>query len=305
MTSLVMNHLSGFRTYRRRTFTICGKAGHIRPRRSRSARRNRFSLPLRVRRKPDPAGVPGHLRVDTVHQGDFKEIKGLYQINFVDEVTQWEILISVPQINEMCLEEALALALAQFPFRIVNFHSDNGREFINRPVAELLNKKLITQSKSRSNRTNDNALVEGKNAHVVRKHMGFWHIGRSYVPDLNRFYVEQFNNYLNYHRPCAFATVTVDKKGKRSKKYPTYYTPYERLKSLENAAQYLKEGVTFGDLDKIAMAQSDNEAARGMQLAKEKLFKKVLSPKGSEILRKGAISEYLRRSHDDAVHAHV
>jgi transposase InsO family protein len=59
--------------------------------------------------------------------------------------------------------------LRQFPFRILGFHSDNGSEFINHVVAELLNKLLIEQTKSRPRRCNDNALVECKNGAVIRK----------------------------------------------------------------------------------------------------------------------------------------
>ena len=202
-------------------------------------------------------------------------------------------------------KRSACLALEQFPFIILNFHSDNGSEYINKTVAALLNKTLIKQSKSRSSRTNDNALVEGKNASVVRKHMGFWHIGQSYAPDVNRFYVGHFNNYLNYHRPCGFATVTVDKKGRKHKKYDIYRTPYEQLKSLNNASQYLKKGVSFEELDKTAMSDSDNESARRMQEAKEKLFRKVLSPKSSGMLKKGGVPSELRRRHDESFHAHV
>ena len=66
--------------------------------------------------------------------------------------------------------------LAQFPFRIRGFHSDNGSEFINHTVAKLLNKLLIEQTKSRPRHSNDNGLVEAKNGAVVRKHMGYTHI---------------------------------------------------------------------------------------------------------------------------------
>ena len=44
------------------------------------------------RRRPDPQGQPGYLRVDTVHQGDRPGAKGVYHINAVDEVTQWQIV---------------------------------------------------------------------------------------------------------------------------------------------------------------------------------------------------------------------
>jgi hypothetical protein len=43
------------------------------------------------RRKPDPRGEPGFLRLDTVHQGDSPTAKGVYHINAVDEVTQWQV----------------------------------------------------------------------------------------------------------------------------------------------------------------------------------------------------------------------
>jgi GH18 family chitinase len=49
-------------------------------------------------------------------------------------------------------------------------------------------------------------------------------------------------------------------------------TAYEKLKSLPNAEQYLKEGITFEELDKIAYAFSDNEWAEKMQKVKEKLL---------------------------------
>lgn len=228
-----------------------------------------------VRRKPDPQGRPGYIRVDTVHQGDLNGDKGVYHVNMVDEVTQWEIVACVEAISQAHLEPALEAALAMFPFCILNFHSDNGGEFINGTVATLLNKLLAEQTKSRSGRCNDNALVEGKNGSVIRKHMGYWHIERKYASIIDQFYQEHFNAYLNFHRPCAFATVTIDEKGRRRKKYETYQTPYERLKSIKKPGQYLRKGLSIEAMDKIAASQSDNEAAAAMQRARNKLFKTI------------------------------
>ena len=115
---------------------------------------------------------PGYLRVDTVHQGDQDGVKGVYHINAVDEITQWQVMAWVPQISEAFLLPALEQILQQFPFEIRGFHSDNGSEYINRSVAQLLNKLLIEQTKSRPRRSNDNGLVETKNGSVIRKHMG-------------------------------------------------------------------------------------------------------------------------------------
>ena len=233
------------------------------------------SRAIGLRRKPEPQGRPGYIRVDTVHQGDLNGEKGVYHINMVDAVTQWEIVACVETISEAHLEPVLEIALGMFPFMIVSFHSDNGSEYINAVIAKLLNRLLIEQTKSRSNRTNDNALVEGKNGSVIRKHMGHWHIEQRHAPAINRFYEEHFNEYLNFHRPCGFATVTVDEKGRRRKKYENYQTPHERLKTIKDAAKYLREGVSLEALDKIAARQTDNEAAAAMQEARDRLLKKT------------------------------
>lgn len=226
-----------------------------------------------LRKKPQANGRPGFLRVDTVHQGDRDKVKGVYNINIVDEVTQWEVIGAVEGISEAFLIPLLETLLALFPFNIHGFHSDNGSEYVNERVAALLNKLLIEQTKSRANRTNDNALVEGKNGSVIRKQMGYFHIPSRHAVRVNEFYLAYLNEYLNFHRPCAFATKTIDAKGKVRKRYQTWQTPYERLKSLQKRWwEFLREGVTKENLEAVARRRSDNEHARLMQQAKAKLF---------------------------------
>jgi transposase InsO family protein len=225
------------------------------------------------RRKPYPEGKPGFIRVDSVHQGDLDKAKGVYHINLTDEVLQWEIIGCVEGISERFLLPLLEDLIKQFPSKIINFHSDNGSEYINKRVAELLNRLLIKQTKSRSRHSNDNALAESKNGSVIRKHMGYVHIQSKHAEAINDFYKKFFNVYLNYHRPCGFSTDTVDTKGKIKKKYDRYLTPYEKLLSLPNPEQYLKEGITLQMLKEIAEEKSDNEYAELMQKEKAKLFK--------------------------------
>jgi hypothetical protein len=215
------------------------------------------------RAKPDPGGRPGHIRVDTVHQGDLNEEKGVYHINAVDEVTQWEIVASVEKISEYYLEPILHSMLAGFPFVIRGFHSDNGSEFINKTVAKLLNKLLIRFTKCRPRHTNDNGLVESKNGSVVRKQLGYIHIPQRYATAIDHYHRNFLNIYINFHRPCFFAISAVDHRGKVKKTYPyeKVMTPYEKLKSLPEAQSYLKAGVTLKQLDDIANQMSDNEFA--------------------------------------------
>lgn len=224
------------------------------------------------RRKPEPGGRPGYLRVDTVHQGDQDGVKGVYHINAVDEVVQWQVVGATEHISEAWLEPLLKSMLRQFPFRILGFHSDNGSEFINRNVAGLLNKLLIEQTKSRPRHSNDNGLVESKNGAVIRKHMGFDHIASTHADGINTFYEQYFNPYLNFHRPCGVPHLKKDKQGKTIRVYKWYATPWEILRQTPGVAGSLKEDLTIDQLDRLAGADSDTGAAIRMQAAKRKLF---------------------------------
>jgi transposase InsO family protein len=232
------------------------------------------AIPIGRRQKPENQGRPGFLRVDSVHQGDLGKVKGVYYINLVDEVTQWEVTACVPEISEFFLEPVLLAALALFPFAILNFHSDNGSEYINKTVAKLLKKLLIDQTKSRSRRTNDNALVEGKNV-IIRKHFGHGHIPRKHATAIDRYLQEWLNPYLNFHRPCAFATEQIDERGKITNRYDPSLTPFERLKSLPGAAGYLRPGVSMESLSRIEARHDDIQFAKLKEQARSKLFRSL------------------------------
>ena len=140
--------------------------------------------------------------------------------------------------------------LVSFPFVILGFHSDNGSEYVNHLVVKLLKKLLIEFTKSRARQSNDNALAESKNAAVVRKHLGYSHIPQRFAAPVNAFCRDFLNPYVNFHRPCLFAEIRIDAKGKERKQYPyrLMMTPYDKLKSLPKAASFLKPGVSFPQL---------------------------------------------------------
>jgi transposase InsO family protein len=227
-----------------------------------------------IRKAPAPEGVPGYIRIDTVHQGDLDGMKGVYHINAVDIVTQWEFVASVEHISEAYLLPVIALLLDGFPFAIRGFHSDSGSEYVNRKTAVLLEKLRIEFTKSRPRQTNDNALAECKNGAVIRKTMGYSHIPQQYATAINSFYTDALNPYLNFHRPCYFAVDTIDAKGKIRKWYPhdQIMTPWERLQTILTYETYLKPGVTVQSLQQHAHAMSDNDAARKVQQARKRLF---------------------------------
>ena len=248
------------------------KSRRYREKRLRYEKTRPVQIAIGERRRPDPQGKPGYIRVDTVHQGDLDGVKGVYHINAVDEVTQWQVVGATAQIGEQWLLPVLEAILAQFPFRIVGFHSDNGSEFINGRVAGLLNKLLAEQTKSRPRHSNDNGLVEAKNGAVIRKHIGYGYIASEHAEAIAAFYREHFNPYLNFHRPCGVPETITDRKGKQRRVYRRYATPWELLTEMPQLASHLKPGISAAQLQRQAGAHSDTQAARAMQEAKRKLF---------------------------------
>ena len=174
-----------------------------------------------------------------------------------------------PRSSTLCCERS---------FTLHGFHADNGSEFINREVAALLQGLHIDAfTKSRARRSTDNALVESKNGSVIRKQLGHGHIPSRCAAQVNAFTQQVLSPYLNFHRPCFFPTEEVDARGRVRKRYrdADIMTPYEKLKSLPNAAACLKPGTTFVKLDAAAFAMSDNEAAQALDEARTRLFRSI------------------------------
>lgn len=209
-------------------------------------------------------------------------VKGVYHINAVDEITQWEIIASVERISEAYLAPVLESMFLQFPFSIRGFHSDNGSEFVNRVVAQLLNKLLIKFTRSRPRHTDDNGLVETKNGSVLRKNLGYAHIPQACAQALNQYHDDYLNPYINFHRPCFFPVSVVDHRGRVKKTYPykEVMTPYERLSNVPGAERYLRPGLTMANLGAIANQMSDNQFAERMVNARSKLFQRITRSPG-------------------------
>lgn len=235
------------------------------------------SIPIGKRRAPQPNGVPGYIRIDSVHQGDQDGVKGVYHINAVDCVTQFQLVATCERISEAYLLPVIRQLLDQFPFAILGFHADNGSEYINYKVARLLEKLRIEFTKSRPRHSTDNALVESKNGAVVRKHLGYTHIPQRFARKVNAFCSNFLNPYVNFHRPCFFPETVTDAKGKERKKYRYEHmmTPYEKLKSLPNVTLHLKPGITLEQLDAAASRMSDNDAVAALNKARQVLFQSI------------------------------
>jgi transposase InsO family protein len=237
------------------------------------------AVAIGVRRAPVPEGRPGFIRIDSVHQGDQDGIKGLYHINAVDCVTQWQVVATVQTISEAHLLPVIEQMLEQFPFTILGFHADNGSEYVNHRVAKMLDKLKVEFTRSRPRHSNDNGLVETKNGAVVRKEFGFAHIPQRHAARFNAYCREYLNPFLNFHRPCLFSTDKVDPKkpGRIKRVYRSHdaMTPQDKLASLPDVHTYLREGITLEHLRELATALSDVQAGEELNEARAALFKRV------------------------------
>jgi len=237
------------------------------------------SVAIGVRKAPAPEGRPGFIRIDSVHQGDWDGAKGLYHINAVDCVTQWEVVATVQTISEAYLLPVIEQMLEQFPFELLGFHADNGSEYVNHQMAQMLDKLRIEFTRSRPRRSNDNGLAETKNGAVVRKLFGYAHIPQRHARRFNTFCRDYLNPFLNFHRPCLFATDKPDPKKpgriKRVYRAKDAMTPLDKLASLPDAATFMREGLTLEDLHQLATALTDVQAAEELNEARAALFRRV------------------------------
>lgn len=234
---------------------------------------------IAVRRAPAPENRPGFIRIDSVHQGNQDGERGVYHINAVDCVTQWEVVATVPTLTRAHMLPVLRAMLEQFPFKILGFHSDGGTEYVNYEVADMLEKERIGFTRSRPRRCNDNALAESKNGNVVRRQFGYAYVPADWAKEFNAFCAELLNPFLNFHRPCLFGTEVPDPKKpgrtRRVHRHEDVMTPLEKLVSLPNARSFLCEGITLDLLLEQARSQTDVEAARQVREARQRLMGEV------------------------------
>ena len=120
-------------------------------------------------------GRPGAIEADTVaHCGPSFVGEFARTLTLTDMVTGWTENASIRNNAARWITQTVDELQASFPFPLISFDSDNGSEFINHDVAEWLQARDIAQTRSRPYRKNDQATVESKNNHVVRKHAFYW-----------------------------------------------------------------------------------------------------------------------------------
>jgi predicted transposase YbfD/YdcC len=153
-------------------------------------------------------------------------------LTMTDLVTGWTENASVRNNAMTWITAGIEELQAWFPFPMTTFDSDCGSEFINHEVAAWLQARDIAQTRSRPYQKNDQAHVESKNHHVVRKHAFYWRYDTAeQVQLLNRMWrlmSLRLNFFTPTKKPIGYA---INADGRKKRLYDKPATPWQRVQS--------------------------------------------------------------------------
>lgn len=175
--------------------------------------------------------APGVIEADTVaHCGPTLIGEFARTLTMTDVVTGWTENHSIPNNAAKWIVEGIEELQARFPLAMVIFDSDCGGEFINHEVAAWLQDRDIEQTRSRPYQKNDQAHVESKNNHVVRKHAFYWRYDTPQELELLNRLWRLVSLRLNFFTPTKKAVGhTTTAEGRRKRIYDKPATPWQRL----------------------------------------------------------------------------
>ena len=218
---------------------------------------------IKIRKAGDEVEAsPGFFEGDTVaHCGP--TLKGEFgrTLNLTDVRIGWVFTRTVRNNAHTHILAALKAGVHEIPYEVTGLDFDNGTEFLNKAVIKWAGEMEIFFTRSRPYKKNDQATIESKNNHLVRKY-GFYY---RYDTDAERAVLNRLwklvNDRLNYLtptiKPIGYGS---GRDGQRRRLYDEPMTPLDRL---------LAAGVlsTAQESELLAYRDSLNPAAIGRQIA--------------------------------------
>lgn len=174
---------------------------------------------------------PGFFEGDTVaHCGPTLKGEFVRTLNLTDMHTGWVFTRSARNNAHIHILAGLTSAVEHIPFQITGLDFDNGSEFMNHDVINWAADRKIFFTRSRPYKSNDQATIESKNNHLVRRYAFHWRYDESdALKVLNRLWplVNDRMNFLTPTRkPIGWTTGPT---GRRTRTYDTPRTPLTRL----------------------------------------------------------------------------
>lgn len=187
---------------------------------------------IQVRKAGDEVeDTPGFFEGDTVaHCGPTMRGEFCRTLNLTCVNTGWVFTRSVRNNAHVHILAALTLAAEQIPFEITGLDFDNGGEFINHDVIDWAAGRKIFFTRSRPYKKNDQATIESKNNHLVRRYGFYWRYDNTdALMVLNRLWPvvnDRLNFFTPTKKPIDWRT---DRAGRRTRVYDKPRTPFQRL----------------------------------------------------------------------------
>lgn len=184
---------------------------------------------VRVYAGPWRQRPPGHRQFDSVvHCGDRLQGDMVYTVNGVDTAILWSNRRAQWNKGEVATMASVEYIEALMPSTTLSRHSDSGSEFLNFYFLEKSERAQITQTRSRSGKSNDNAFIEERNNSIVRKWIGYERYDTPAQVDALNLLYEKLDLYLN-HFQAVRRCVKRERVGARYVRvYDTPMTPYHR-----------------------------------------------------------------------------
>ena len=187
---------------------------------------------------------PGYGQIDTVvHCGSSLLGDMVFSVNYTDVCLLWVSIAAQWNKGEKATKKSLQRIQEKVPFPILGMHPDTGSEFINYNLKSWCDEENIELTRSRPNHKNDNAYVEQKNGHVLRRFMGYSRLDDVSLVDLINDMYDLLEMYLNHFVPSRKCLEKVRIGSKYRKKYDKAKTPYQRLMEHPQVDQAIKKKV--------------------------------------------------------------
>lgn len=173
---------------------------------------------------------PGYGQIDTVvHCGSSLIGDMVFSLNYTDIATLWVGLSAQWNKGQMATMDSLKSIRQRLPFRMLGIHPDTGSEFINWNLKHWCDEEEIAMTRSRPNHKNDNAYVEQKNGHVIRRFLGYTRYDVMETVDIiNQIYLK-LELYLNHFVPSRKCVGKIRIGARYRRKYDKAQTPYTRV----------------------------------------------------------------------------
>lgn len=199
----------------------------------------------RIEFTEEEKSTPGHLELDCVlHCGDSLSGEYAETLNSLDIATHWN---EKTIFMHKCARRIVSLTdmlIRQYPYPILSVDFDNGYEFLNWKMHEYCTRNNINFTRGRSYHKNDQAHIEGKNNHSIRKVIGYARIDDQKTVDLiEDLYQHEIRLLTNFF----YTTMKLKRKekdlksGKSTKSYEVAKTPYQRVLESDTVSPEMKD----------------------------------------------------------------